>query len=135
MILQLPSVIYTIFIDIAWLLSSLLCNCHYYHLADLVLLTTEDVDGQRGGFDYENNKTLAPTTVDILENNHAFLVNPTIGHRAWSLWLERSTTDWAVDRRVHNSYLLVIRKRRGEMPPLKVNYGLGNAHDTFSSLI
>ena len=83
----------------------------------------EDVDGQRGGFDYENNKTLAPTTVQILENNHAFLVNPTIGHRVWGLWLERSTTDWAINRRVHNSYLLVIRKRRGEMPPVKVNYG------------
>jgi hypothetical protein len=83
----------------------------------------EDVDGQRGGFDYEKMQNLAPLTVSILENNHAFIVNPTVGHRAWKLWLERSTTDWAVDRRVHNSYLLVIRKRRGEVPVVKMNYG------------
>lgn len=83
----------------------------------------EDVDGQRGGFDYEKMENLAPLTVSILENNHAFIVNPTVGHRAWKLWLERSTTDWAVDRRVHNSYLLVIRKRRGEVPAIKMNYG------------
>ena len=35
----------------------------------------EDVDGKRGGFDYETNHSLSSSTIGILENNHAFMVN------------------------------------------------------------
>ena len=83
----------------------------------------EDVDGKRGGFDYETNHSLSSSTIGILENNHAFMVNPTIGHRAWRLWEKRSTKMWVLNRRIHNSYLLVIRKRRGKVPPIKMHVG------------
>jgi len=44
------------------------------------------------------------------------------GHRAWKLWLERTVASGvAKDHVIHNSYLLVIRKRHTPLPPVKMN--------------
>ena len=56
---------------------------------------------------------LSAATVDILINNHAFLVDAAIAHRRWDWWsgVNKQTVGEHV-RALHNSYLLVVRKRR-----------------------
>ncbi len=82
----------------------------------------EDVDAQRGGLAFEEHpETLKPTTIEIFYNNHVNFVDTTIGHRNWDEFLKRATTVWMVDHRVHNSYLVIIRKRIGPVPPIKTN--------------
>jgi hypothetical protein len=84
----------------------------------------EDVDAQRGGLDFEENPDkLASFTKSVFAENHVFWVDTAIGHRAWEKWLQMSTSTWARSRRIHNSYLVVIRKRIGPIPEIKVNFG------------
>ena len=88
------------------------------------LYIIEDVDAQRGGFDFhEKPDKLQPYTRQIMTENHAFWVDAHIGHRMWDEWLKRIGPDWGKNHRVHNSYMLVIRKRRGAQPPLNMHIG------------
>jgi hypothetical protein len=68
---------------------------------------------------------LRPSTLEIMTKEFdTVLVDTTIGHRNWDHWLKVSGPRWAKDRPLHNSYLLVMRRR--EMPltrPVETFYG------------
>mmetsp|Transcript_18610 Transcript_18610/g.31201 ORF Transcript_18610/g.31201 Transcript_18610/m.31201 type:complete len:275 (+) Transcript_18610:157-981(+) len=84
----------------------------------------EDVDAQQGGFDFsENPHWLSPSTVKIFNDNHPMFIDAHVGHRAWDQWLKVATPVSAKDHKIHNSYLVVIRKRVGEVPPIHINSG------------
>lgn len=84
----------------------------------------EDVDAQRGGMTFvENPEGLDPFVRRVFEENHVFWVDAHIGHRAWDKFKEVSTSKWVRDHRVHNSYAVVIRKRVGPVPPVRMNVG------------
>jgi hypothetical protein len=91
----------------------------------------EDVDAQRGGFQFEEHpELLRPSTTEIFENNHVCFIDSSVGHRNWNAFLESSTKTWMVDHRIHNSYLVVIRKRIGPVPPVHSNAGVVAMDDT-----
>ena len=84
----------------------------------------EDIDAQSGGLDYqERPELLHPFTNEVLLNNHVSFIDSAVGHRAWEEWKRRSGEYWVVNRRVHNSYMMVIRKRVGPVPDIKINFG------------
>ena len=85
----------------------------------------EDVDAQLGGFDFsETPHFLANSTRDIFEANHVSFVDAHVGHRAWKDWLRTATSVSAKDHRIHNSYLVILRKRIGLVPPIRINSGI-----------
>eukprot|EP01041_Mallomonas_annulata_P007000 gene7000-14241_t len=89
----------------------------------------EDVDAQRDGLDFqEHPERLLPYTREIFNNNHVFLVDSHIGHRDWSKWKEASGRRWVQDHRIHNSYVIVIRKRIGNVPPIQMSSVVKNDH-------
>ena len=79
----------------------------------------EDVDPQRGGAAYTlNHSSLVPELRSALEDNHVFMLDSSLGtpEELWLPWARRmrhTTTGppWVRSRAVHNSHLLVIRKR------------------------
>lgn len=88
------------------------------------LYIIEDVDAQRGGLDFaEHPDKLEEFTKEILKHNHVFFVDTHVGHRNWDHWLKMVSSEWAKDHHVHNSYLLVIRKRASREPQILTNYG------------
>ena len=74
----------------------------------------EDVElhNDKVGFK-EDHDIHSNLTKSILMENHAFIVDTTVAHRNWEHWLKVAHVK---DHRVHNSYVLVIRKRIGDMP-------------------
>jgi len=87
------------------------------------LYIIEDVDAQRGGLDFqEHPEKLKEFTRDVFSHNHVFFVDAHVGHRNWNHWLKSIGSDWGVDHHIHNSYLIVIRKRLGREPHIQTNY-------------
>ena len=80
----------------------------------------EDVDAQRGGLDFRDRHSSIHTTLRrAMEEHHTFWVDAHVGQSeaAWQSHKEASGPAWARDHVVHNSYLLVIRRRRaGDLP-------------------
>jgi hypothetical protein len=74
---------------------------------------------QKGYHFIENPEKLQPFTKKILTDNPAFFINCALGHRNWRGWKKSAKEFHCVDRIHHNSNLIVIRKRRGEVPPFK----------------
>ena len=64
-----------------------------------------------------------PFTRQVFADNHVFFVDSTLGHRNWTEWQRVSTKLYVRDRMIHNSILIVIRKRLGVVPPVKINFG------------
>jgi predicted O-methyltransferase YrrM len=87
----------------------------YYIIEDIAYTNLQSRDW------HENIEALPRGVQDILHNHDAIFIDTHIGHRAWDLW--KSRTSNAKDHVVHNSYLLVIRKRYNESPPVKMNLG------------
>ena len=84
----------------------------------------EDVDAQKGGMDFkEFPEKLKPFTTDVFRDNHVMFVDTAIGHRNWDHFKSVSGPHWVVDRKIHNSYLVVIRKRQGMVPPVNTHSG------------
>ena len=84
----------------------------------------EDVDPQRGGFKVKvAPEKLRPFTRAVLSNNHAYFIDTHINHRNWTYWSQVQGTNWTKDHTIHNSYLLVIRKRIGRVPPFQMHQG------------
>jgi hypothetical protein len=80
------------------------------------------VDAQLGGYDFsETPHFLGNSTREIFEANHVSFVDAHVGHRAWNEWLRTATPVSAKDHRVHNSYLVILRKRIGLVPPIRIN--------------
>jgi hypothetical protein len=82
----------------------------------------EDVDPQRGGDNVtQQHSSLSPALRDALEQHHAFYADTTVGipPRRWAVWAKKmgpapgrpGDPGWVKNRAVHNSHLLVIRKR------------------------
>lgn len=59
---------------------------------------------------HEHPEQLPPAVQDILQENDAIFIDASTGHRAWVEWQKRAGAN-AKDHLMHNSYLLVIRKR------------------------
>ena len=76
------------------------------------LYVIEDVV-KRGGFDYDQMEDLEPFTRAVFKKNHVFSIDTSIGHRNW--------TGYNAKYASHNSNLVVIRKRRGNVPPIQIN--------------
>lgn len=92
------------------------------------LYVIEDVESQGSGqYDILHRpEKLRSSTLSILQDNDAFFVDSTLGHRAWGLWQQRTATymaELAKDRFTHNSHMVVIRKRIEPLRPIHVNYG------------
>ena len=68
---------------------------------------------------HEDISLLLPEVQEILHNNDAIFVDTHIGHRDWDEWKKRTVN--AVDHVVHNSYLMVIRKRLKQPRPVQMN--------------
>lgn len=84
----------------------------------------EDVDAQRGGLDYIHSpELLSSHTQFILKNNDAFFVDAHLGHRDWASWLKQVGKKWAIDHRIHNSYVVVIRRRQHGLHRIQRNTG------------
>jgi hypothetical protein len=90
----------------------------------------EDVDAQRGGLAFEETPDdLQLFTKEVFINNHVCMIDALIGHRNWDTFLLHNK-DWMKDRRIHNSYLIVIHKRIGPVPPIHSNAGVVAMDDT-----
>ena len=72
----------------------------------------------------ENPEKLKPFTTEVFRDNHVMFVDTAIGHRNWDTWKRLSGPHWVVDRKIHNSYLIVIRKRQGSVPPINTHAGI-----------
>ena len=84
----------------------------------------EDVDAQKGGMDFkEFPEKLKSFTAEIFRDNHVMFVDTAIGHRNWDHFKSVSGPHWVVDRKIHNCYLVVIRKRQGTVPPVNTHSG------------
>ena len=87
----------------------------------------EDVDSQKGGDDYVSRySSLSPEVRDAMEKHHTFFVDSTPGFSDgdWRGWQKDLGPRWVRSRVVHNSHLLVIRKRSPqdqEAPPRKAS--------------
>mmetsp|Transcript_61513 Transcript_61513/g.102355 ORF Transcript_61513/g.102355 Transcript_61513/m.102355 type:complete len:231 (+) Transcript_61513:73-765(+) len=81
----------------------------------------EDVDTQRDGLNYtQNHNSLASPLREILEQHHAFMVDATPGitPERWRRWQHAMRwpnpvdgKPWVASRALHNSHLLIIRRR------------------------
>lgn len=62
------------------------------------LYIIEDVDAQRGGFDFkEHPEKLQEFTKQVFYHNHVYFVDAHVGHRNWDHWLNSVSSDWAKD--------------------------------------
>jgi len=52
-----------------------------------------------------------------------------MGHRAWDKFVKTLGPKWAKSHRIHNSYLVVIRKRIGAVPPILMHSGVRAMHE------
>jgi hypothetical protein len=68
----------------------------------------------------ENLKT---RTRQILEENDAYHIDMSVGHRAWEEWKIATGPSWCQSRLSHNSNLVVIQKRKRPLPALQINLG------------
>jgi len=68
------------------------------------------IENVRGAAFAASPASLNETTLDILMNNHVFLVNTALGHRSWDRWADVNREAAGGE---HDSYLLVVRKRAG----------------------
>lgn len=85
----------------------------------------EDVDAQSDGLDFElAPELLMASTRHIFRDNHVAFIDCAVGHRNWEHYKESSGVVWTRDRRVHNSYMIVIRKRVGAVPPIRSATGV-----------
>merc|ERR1712232_1355194 len=48
--------------------------------------------------------------------NSAFFADTTLGHRAWDRMVNRTTSEWILDRYRHTSHMIVIRKAPRRLP-------------------
>lgn len=70
-----------------------------------------------------NPEKLQPQTQKLFQENDAFFVDTTLGHRAWNQWQKAVGPEYAKDRFHHNSHVVVIRKRTEPLSPVSINYG------------
>lgn len=83
-----------------------------------------------GGLDFqENPDKLTEHTREVFTNNHVFFVDASVGHRAWEKFVKTLGPKWARNHRIHNSYLIVIRKRIGAVPPILMHSGVRAMHE------
>lgn len=75
------------------------------------------------GFEEDPSK-LAEVTRSIFRDNMVYFVDAAVGHRDWDTWLDRVRSFGITSHRVHNSYMIIIRKRVGPIPPSHVNFGV-----------
>ncbi len=86
----------------------------WQYLKEDGMYVIENVDSQRGGLDFKENPVmLSKSTQDIFLNNHVTFIDTSIGHRNWTAWSSKMTSEFVKNHRYHNSYLLVMRKRVG----------------------
>ena len=88
----------------------------------------EDIDAQRGGLAFQSApEQLMEETTRILQDNQVMFIDAHVGHRDWKNFKIANTPDYTKDHVVHNSYMLVIRKR-DDSPShaIQINNGIGN---------
>ena len=84
----------------------------------------EDVDFQRGGQIFkEDPDKLQHFTQKVFYENNVMFIDSSVGHRNWNQWQQKTTIQFTRNRIIHNSYLIIIQKRKGEVPPVRMNYG------------
>ena len=88
------------------------------------LYIIEDVFPHGGGIDYEENpQVLPPYTTKVLQDNHVMFIDSAVGSRVFDQRVVISDKEdgkgLEIDRRWHFSYLLIIRKRVGPVPPVQ----------------
>ena len=88
----------------------------YYIIEDI------GVSGAGNGlrFFHDDPSMLQDETRAILEGHDTIFVDTAVGHRLWDEWLRRVGKMWARNHSHHNSYMVVIQKRRNPLrdPPL-----------------
>jgi SAM-dependent methyltransferase len=88
------------------------------------IYVVEDVDALDGGLVFEEEPHLLRNfTRTVMQENHAFFIDTHVGARNHFEMMKASTRKYMRDYRLHNSYLLVIRKRIGPLPPVLMNTG------------
>lgn len=75
----------------------------------------------------ENPDVLRNETRNIMVQNHAYFIDTHVGHRAWDEFVRREKP-WSRDHRHHNNYMLVIRKRVGSQPPIRMHSNVFAMH-------
>jgi hypothetical protein len=92
----------------------------------------EDVDlSDPNGLDFEEHpERLTSYTQEVLKNNHAFFVDSAFGHRNFPLWAQKKPST-VTNRRQHDSYLVVIRKRSNILPEFAMYAGKEAMNEAF----
>ncbi len=86
----------------------------YYVMEDL------DAREEKGGLDFQQKpSTIKDEAKQILRDNHVMYIDTHLGHRNWNTFIKG--VNW--NHKIHNSYLIVIRKRVGAVPPVFTNRG------------
>lgn len=86
----------------------------YYVMEDL------DARKEKGGLDFQQKpSSIKAEAKQILRDNHVMYMDTHLGHRNWDTFIKG--VDW--NHKIHNSYLIVIRKRIGAIPPVLTNRG------------
>ena len=86
-------------------------------------MCAQDVDSLRGGLALTlNHSSLEPVLRGALEQHDGFLIDSTPGitEEGWRRWFRQNAVAhgavWMKSRAVHNSHLLVIRRRAPPQP-------------------